>query len=167
MLLTVKRTEISICGKTPTRRNSVTSAERLMPMFSPFTQVRRSKNNVVCVMQAMSASRAGAYINVWRNASDQQSRKRRTWKGSWDHRKKFQNFKEMSKCMIKILSFNLEMTVETSLLLNVNFYSKEYFVDFIILGCNMEGFTSLWRRLRRNENNNQKHRLSWKSLVKK
>ena len=69
--------------------------------------------------------------------------------------------------MIKILSFNLEMTVETSLLLNVNFYSKEYFVDFIILGCNMEGFTSLWRRLRRNENNNQKHRLSWKSLVKK
>ena len=69
--------------------------------------------------------------------------------------------------MIKILSFNLKMTVETSLLLNVNFYNKEYFVDFIILGCNMEGFTSLWRRLRRNENNNQKHRLSWKSLVKK
>ena len=73
MLLTVKRTEISKCGKTLTRRNSVTSAERLMPMFSPFTQVGRSKNNVVCVMQAMSASRAGAYINVWRNASDQQS----------------------------------------------------------------------------------------------
>ena len=56
MHLTVQWTEISKCGKTPTRRKSVTSAERLMPMFSPFTQVRRSKNNVVCVMLTMSAS---------------------------------------------------------------------------------------------------------------
>ena len=45
--------------------------------------------------------------------------------------------------MIKILSFNLKTTVETSLPLNVYLYSKEYFVDFIILGCNIEDFTSL------------------------
>ena len=80
---TIQRPEIVKCGKTPTRW--------LLPMSSPLTKDRGSKNNssrkisnlqlfinktlfiitsVVCVMQTRSASRPDTYIDVWRNRSD-------------------------------------------------------------------------------------------------
>ena len=43
-----------------------------------------------CVIQAMSASRVDTYINVWRSISDHVQT-------SKDHRKKLQDFVEMSE----------------------------------------------------------------------
>ena len=71
----------------------------------PRSTFRHSR--MVCVMQAMSASRVDAYINVWRSISDQQSAI--MCRTSKDPETIERSFKSLTKCHSKLDCLIFEM----------------------------------------------------------